>query len=473
MQARSRTQRMICLTGMVALSLAAMAAPVLAAPADDIKTMLDRGQAVEAYRFGKARPDQLGSPVFDFFFGIAAIDAGHPGEGVLALERYLLNFPDNRSARFQLARGYFVVGEDQRARDEFEALLPGAQGAEKATIERYIDTIRARESRYQPTASAWLEGGTGHDSNVNSGIGGTQISIGGIPVTINPTSTAIKAQDAFFTLAGGVQGNYPVAPGVALFGNVALDTRHHGRVENSIFNTGNIGGQAGISVLDDRNLYRAFAGQGLLFTDNQRFLTQNSMGADYQHQFDDANRLNLGVGFARLDYTNTMVLTTRAQRTPTLSVNTVRNSDLTTIGGSWTHAIRHAMQPTLFVGLNLASENNRGHDAAGRSNSTVLRAQHSRDVASLRASLSFVPMKGWGASVGYLRQDSRYEGPWAGAPQNRIDHLDAIDASLAYFIDRNTSLRGELLLARQESPGTPLFGYERNSIALKLRYDFK
>ena len=38
--------------------------------------------------------------------------ADHPGEGALAIERYLLNFPDNPSARLQLARGYFGMGDD-------------------------------------------------------------------------------------------------------------------------------------------------------------------------------------------------------------------------------------------------------------------------------------------------------------------------------------------------------------------------
>ena len=76
----------------------------LAAPADDVKALLDQGKDREAYETGKAASDALGTPLFDFYFGIAALNAGVPGEGVLALERYLLQFPDNRSAQFQLAR---------------------------------------------------------------------------------------------------------------------------------------------------------------------------------------------------------------------------------------------------------------------------------------------------------------------------------------------------------------------------------
>src|SRR6185436_16137744 len=83
--------------------LAAAAFPICAyaAPADDIKALVDQGKAAEAYAFGKKNPDQLGNPAFDFYFGVAAVDAGHAGEGVLALERYIANFPDNQAARLE------------------------------------------------------------------------------------------------------------------------------------------------------------------------------------------------------------------------------------------------------------------------------------------------------------------------------------------------------------------------------------
>src|SRR5438045_1028911 len=98
--------------------LAALALPfaAMAAPADDVKVLLDQGKAAEAYALGKKYPQELGNPAFDFFFGVAAVDAGHAGEGVLALERYITNFPDNQTARLELARAYFVLGDDARAR---------------------------------------------------------------------------------------------------------------------------------------------------------------------------------------------------------------------------------------------------------------------------------------------------------------------------------------------------------------------
>ena len=42
---------------------------------------------------------------------------------------------------------------------------------------------------------------------------------------------------------------------------------------------------------------------------------------------------------------------------------------------------------------------------------------------------------------------------------------------MSYAVRRNLSLRGELLLSRNDS-NIALFEYDRNLVALKLRYDF-
>ena len=168
-----------------------------AGPADEMKSLLEQNQAKAAYALGKSQSGNIGDPLFDFYFGIAAIDAGVPGEGVLALERYLLVAPDNRDARFHVARGYYVLGEDQQAREEFVALLDGASSAEAEVLNRYLDAIRARESRYTPTAGFYAEMGAGWDTNINAGIRAGQV--GGLPtgITVPAGATGEKEADGF------------------------------------------------------------------------------------------------------------------------------------------------------------------------------------------------------------------------------------------------------------------------------------
>src|SRR5688572_10316100 len=143
-----------------------------ATPVDEVRTLLEQGRAAEAYALGRRHPEELGKPDFDFYYGVAAVDSGHAGEGVLALERYVIQFPDNDRARLELARGYFVLGELVRAREEFETVArKNPPPAVQATIDRFMDSIRAQETRYSTTATAYIEIGGGYDSNVNSGVG--------------------------------------------------------------------------------------------------------------------------------------------------------------------------------------------------------------------------------------------------------------------------------------------------------------
>ena len=48
---------------------------LLAAPPDEVKALMEAGKPAEAYALGKQSPESLGDPAFDFFFGVAAIDA--------------------------------------------------------------------------------------------------------------------------------------------------------------------------------------------------------------------------------------------------------------------------------------------------------------------------------------------------------------------------------------------------------------
>src|SRR6185503_19877957 len=151
---------------------------VLAAPADGIKALIEKGDGRGAYAIGKQTPGEFGNPAFDFYFGVAAIDSGNAGEGVLSLERYVTNFPDNLEARMELARGYFVSGEDTRAREEFDAVRKANPPPPVVTnIDRYLDALRARDSAFKTTTSAFLEFGVGYDSNINGGVSSAGVNL--------------------------------------------------------------------------------------------------------------------------------------------------------------------------------------------------------------------------------------------------------------------------------------------------------
>lgn len=440
-----------------------LAVPVFAgaAPADDIKALLEQGRDREAYQAGRAAPQQLGDPRFDFYFGIAALNAGVPGEGVLALERYLLQFPDNRPAQFQLARGYFILGEDLRAREEFQALAPAAQGAELESISRFLDAIRARESRYKPTAAAFAEIGFGWDSNINSGVASGQIA--GLPegFVVSPGQTSEKQRDTFRTAAFGLQGTYPVRPGLSLYGGATLSARAHTRSGNDVFDQDILAVQGGVSYIDGRSLYRAGVDLTTLRVDHQRYLDVTTLAGEWQYQANQFNRFSVAAQWSRQAYQNVETFLDLGQTTPLASNAEVRDSALAGVTASWTRSLAHDWNPVFNVGLSVAQERNRSD-----------RPDLSRDIWGLRLGATAQPAPKWTIGAALSLQANRYRAEFAEGLEARDDQYAALDLSAAFALNRHWSVRTEYQHFHQRS-NIGLYQFNRDAVALKLRYDIQ
>lgn len=433
----------------------------LAAPADDVKALLEQGKDREAYEAGKAFTDALGTPLFDFYFGIAALNAGVPGEGVLALERYLLQFPDNRSAQFQVARGYFILGEDERARQEFSSLVPDAKGAELESINQFLDAIRSRESRYKPTSSAYVELGGGSDTNINAGIGTGQIA--GLPagVVIAPGQSGVRQADNFGTLAVGIQGVYPIAPGVSLYGGAQFLGRYNAKSNNDVFNQSQLGLQGGVSVLQGRSLFRAGTDFSQVAVGTQLYLKLTTFVGEWQYQNDQFNRFGLALQLTDQAFKNIDVFIDEAKTNKIASGADVRDSLVTNITGSWNRSIAHAWNPEVAVAVNFGNEKNKKS-----------RPDLSRSIVGARTSLTIRPIPKWTFGTGLSYQQSIYEREFAPGVSARKDNYLSLDLSATYAFDRNWQLRGDFQRVDQKST-IGFFTYDRDQLAVKLRYEFK
>ncbi len=433
-------------TGHWLVAIAAAALPALAAhaaPADDLKALLDQGKAAEAYALGKKYPDQLGNPEFDFFFGVAAIDAGHAGEGVLALERYIANFPENRQARLELARGYFVLGDEVRAREEFDAVRKTNPPAEvEANIQRFMDAIRARESQYRTTAGFYAEAGVGSDSNVNAGVGSANINLPVFgPVTL---LSGTKTGDTFSYFAAGGNVSYPVAPGVALFGSAGADQKFNER--DKAFDQRNINIAGGVSYVVDKNLFRLSGAYNDLTIGTGTFRTTAGVTGEINHQLDELQTLNGYLQFARLDYPG---------------LNKPRTADLSALGGGYRRAFIGKWQPLMTLQASVGEERNKES-----------RADLGRKFYGGRAALAVTPAPSWSLQAGITYQSSKYDGPDPLLAAVRKDSYYGIDAVVSYSLNRNWSVRGEYQFTDNKS-NIALYQFDRNLVMVKLRYEFK
>jgi hypothetical protein len=421
------------------------ASQVLAAPADEVRKLVEGGRAAEAYALGRQHPEALGDPVFDFFFGVAAIETGHAGEGVLALERYLLGFPDNLSARLVLARGYFALGEDARAREEFEDLRrlnPPADVA--ATIERFLDAIRLRETRYTTSTGLYVEAGLGTDSNVNGGVANANIFLPNIgAVQVAPAGT--KSGDLFAHFGAGGYVSHPVAPGVSLFGSGQAEWKRN--FNDKAFDLGNYNVSGGVSLLRERDLYRFGVNHALVTVENDRFRASNGVSGEWQRQLDERQAMSLGAQLGRLRYPG---------------ANSPRDADFLYLSAGYRRLHAHAWQPILSAVLTGGREDTL---ADGREDLA-------RHFWGARIGASFTPAAKWGASLGYTYQESRYQAPDAFLGVARRDKYDAWDAALSYLYSKSISIRAEALWSKNRS-NVELFSYPRDVYLVKVRYEFQ
>ncbi len=427
-------------------ALLCCATPLLAAPPDEVKALLDKGNAASAYALGKKHPEELGNPAFDFHFGVAAIDSGHAGEGVLALERYVVNFPGNNAARLELARGYFVMGDDQRAREEFNGVLgTKPPAAVVANIERFLDALRSRESTYRTTAGLFVEVGYGYDSNVNGGVSSANINL---PIfgRVAVSPAGVKTNSNFSWLAVGGQVSHPVSPGFSVFAGGQLDGKFNSTSEAQPFDQGNIAVNGGVSYFKDKNFYRLTASHASVSVDYQRFRDVNSLSGEWLHQIDELQTISPFVQTAQFKYTGD---------------NRLRDADFNAVGIGYRKAFIDKWQPLLTLSVNTGKEHN-----------TEGRPDLGREMYGGRIALAITPIPKWALSVGTTFQKSSYSAQDALLATTRKDNYYAADAVASYAYTRDLSLRAELLLSKNES-NLELYTYRRDMLTFKLRYDLR
>ncbi len=424
-------------------SLALGAALPARAADDELAALVESGRSAEAWsRCGDRDP--VVDPRADLWCGIAAVDVGRAGWGVLALERYSLQFPDDARARLELARAYFYAGDDVRARQEFEAVARrDPPPAVRAGVQRYLDALASREGRYQTRVRAWLEAGAGWDSNANAGVAQADITL---PVLgrVSVADAGVKKSDSFGWLAGSVAIDHPVAPGATLHGG-AWGSGTFYRDLNQL-DLGSLGGSLGASYLAGANIYALTYAHGEILLDGSRYRSTDGISVEWRRQLSERSMVSVAPQVARLDYAG---------------VNDVRDSDLAAVSFAYHRWWLTAWQPVLSVTAYGGDEHNRRD-----------RPDLGRKLYGAGADLTVSPSTQWALTVGvnYLR--SNYDGatPLLGVTRNDDNWVANLGAT--YFLTRNWSARLDYQYARNDSD-LALYEYTRHVVAAKIRYDFK
>lgn len=451
----------VCLTSLLGTVAPAWAQSPLA---DEVRALLEQGNpqaALARSQQAQATGQGLGDPALDFFHGVAALASGEPGDGVLALERYVAQFPDNRNARFHLARGYYMLGDHPRAREEFEALALQASGDEALIVSQYLKALRARESVYRPTTGGFAETGLVFDRNVNSGVdAGALPGLGGLVVA--PGASNEREAAWAWANAAGARVSRPLAPGVGLYASGLWRSRWHAGTGNDQFDTGTLGLQVGLSLVQGRHYGRlGLDWQGHRYN-AQSYLNASSLMGMWGYQHDAFNRYGLAAQWARLDFDDIRVPASKSPGAASFLTRTgVQDSRLWTLAPSWQRTFEHPWSPMLTL-----------EGAWGQETNQRGRADLSRHLASLRLAGVAQPSPRWMLSASWTLQRSDYQGPYAPGLASRQDRSHTLDLAVNYAVTPRWSVQGEAMWMRQTST-IALHGWARQAVGLKLRYEWE
>ena len=208
--------------------------------AEDVADPADAQALIDAGRFEEAivalRPlleERPVAPNVLFLYGLASLEASQrPGreddereillnEAIAAFHAMLVEAPGLVRVRLELARAFFLKGEDDLARRHFEAVLAGGVPDEvAANVNLFLNEIKSR-GRWSFNVGAALA----PDTNIGAGSEERTIYILGLP--FERDAEELTASGVGLVLWGGAEYQYPMGPRSRLRAGANVYRREH------------------------------------------------------------------------------------------------------------------------------------------------------------------------------------------------------------------------------------------------------
>lgn len=295
--------RVAGLTWALILELAAANVAANTSAREQAKTLIESGDAAAAYELLAATPGPVGDAEYDYLYGLAALDAGHPGIAVFAFERALATDPHHLYARAELGRALFRLGETRNALLVFREVR--AQNPPPAVLERVqqYEAALAPAERRGYALSGFLEAFFGYDSNYNSATSSEQIALpafGGVVFTLDDLFT----EDASAT--GGLRGDglllAPLGAASTFFAGLGFEGAGYTEAEDGYFFI-NLNGRIGVHHRLDDNDELVVAANGFnTWVGDLDYLISIGITGSLHHAWTDADSTELFVRIATLEY---------------------------------------------------------------------------------------------------------------------------------------------------------------------------
>ena len=424
--------------------------PLSAVAAHDperLESLVEEGRYADAYDLASEHVGaHAGDPRFDFYYGIAAVETDRLNEGIFALERVLIAQPGSDRARLELARAYFLQGDDRRARREFLTVQAHEPPADvDAQIERYLLAIQRRADQYETTFSGYVELGGGYDSNVNSATAEESVDTILGPVGLNSASQ--ERSDSFGRLEGRARVSHPVAPDVNLIGELGGRGRFY--TDEDQFNTGTLDGRFGALLRRSDWQLQGTVNVGRFYLDGDAYRDQTGVNGSYRLSLSDRSTASLSLDVVDFEYDTREVL----------------DSTLWLIGGGLTHSLQSDLRPTVSARVFFGAEE------ADDGDSIQAQADAERDIVGVQAGLRMWLNPEWTFRGSAEARLSEYEEPGLFFNEARDEEYYRLDLALDWRPDARWRIGPHLRYSSNQSNNN-LYEYDRTEFQIRARYDF-
>jgi tetratricopeptide (TPR) repeat protein len=281
------------------LWLAAASSAIADQVIDQARKLLEQGNPKAAYALLLPLQSQRAGEIeYDYFLGVAALDAGDPQQAVFALERVLAVNPNFLQARAEIARAYFMLGERQTARREFESVRAQSLPPEaRETIDRYLSALAPQRTEVR----AYIEMTGGWDSNVNSATGKSAIAIpafGGTIATLNPLG--VRESSWFGGLGTGVSLSHGLSDQWYLIGAASYAGKYNFDVDG--FDTGQVDASAGVRWASGNHQVLTIGQFQRFWVDYEAYRDSAGGTVQWLYNFSPSQQFTVFGQYARLTY---------------------------------------------------------------------------------------------------------------------------------------------------------------------------
>ncbi len=411
---------------------------------NDLAELLSAGRHGEAYKSARRHRDQYeGDASFDLYYGVAALETGHLGEAVFALERVVMQRPSFFRGRLELARAYYRQGDHQAAIEHLEFILQRDPSSSiRASAEQYRRAIRSGGEARPSTVSGYLELGAGYDNNVASATdSGTVESLYG-QLELEGRGGA----GPFARVGAGVDIRQRLTPHAALLVHSAVEV--HPLASRGDYSTFGVDHRLGVETRGERTRTRVTGRVHWSYIDGDAYRKRLGVRTDHAYSLSPETVVAAGTRITRLRY----------HQEP------IRDSMVAMILGRLQKTWRSGMRPTTWASVFAGQEWPRRSGQAAA-------AAADRDIWGASAALGLALSPEWHTYGGLYYRRSRYERSPLGFDAKRDERYFALHLRIEREME-DWRLGPQVVYTRNDA-NLEAYGYDRTVVEVRARYSFR